>query len=164
MRSWLALGVGLLLTACGYRFTAGGAPLPEGIREVKVPVFANHTGESAAELMFTQSMREQTGRAGTEGNSQSEARIEGDIRSASSVGALTQMLGRGPAYRLVCTVRLKLWRGTKLVSQTEFSAQEDYSTVIPDILALESARAAAFQRLSDRMMQEGYERLASGAQ
>src|SRR4051794_25467322 len=40
-----------VLLSCGYRFTAAGAPLPEGIREVQVPVFANHTAEPRLELV-----------------------------------------------------------------------------------------------------------------
>ena len=69
-RASLALAVGAVLAlGCGYRFTAAGSPLPNGIREVRVPVFQNHTGEPGLELVYTQALREQAGRAGTAGAS-----------------------------------------------------------------------------------------------
>ena len=47
-----------LFSACGYRFTAPGGPLPHGIRSVKVPVMNNVTPEPSAETFFTQALRD----------------------------------------------------------------------------------------------------------
>jgi hypothetical protein len=55
----------LVLSSCGYRFSAPGGALPEGLRAVRAPVFENKTGEPTAEIFFTQAFREQLTRAGT---------------------------------------------------------------------------------------------------
>ncbi len=63
-----ALGFSLLfLSACGYRFTAGGGALPQGIREVYAPVFINRTAEPGLETLFTQALREYLVRHGVAG-------------------------------------------------------------------------------------------------
>src|ERR1700687_5163651 len=66
-------------SACGYRFTAGGGALPDGIREVYAPVFINKTAEPGLETLFTQALREYLVRNGVAGTSSSQAQLIGEI-------------------------------------------------------------------------------------
>jgi hypothetical protein len=155
-----ALLVLLFLSACGYRFTAPGGPLPEGIRKVRAPIFENTTQETGAEVLFTQALREQLERAGTLGGDDAEPHVRGIITGVSS-GALVSTPGRLPNYRLNASARLVLVsRGKELVA-TEISGGEDFPPGA-DVLLTESNRAAALRRLADTMMREGYERLCAG--
>jgi hypothetical protein len=152
--------------SCGYRFTAPGGPLPQGIRAVQAPVFANATAEPNAEAFFTQALREQLIRAGTLGGDLAEARIEGTVLSVFSV-PMAVNAGR-PTYRLSATVELKLMRGGAVLSATQVSGEEDVLSGQSDagadrlLIGTESNRGAALRRLADTLMREGYERLCTG--
>jgi hypothetical protein len=167
-RLWSLLGALVLglggLSACGYHFTAGGAPLPSGIRHVFVPVFANHTPEPNAEVVFTQAMREQLGRAGSQGGQTSEARLEGDLRSLSNYTglSLTNVPNGPPVYRIGASLRLRLLKGRELVAQADVDGSEDYLSAGGDILATEANRQAALARLAQSLTQDGYGRLVGG--
>ena len=155
-----------LASACGYRFTAPGGPLPQGIRAVQAPMFSNVTPEPSAETFFTQALREQLIRAGTLGGDDAEARIEGTVLGVSAAPMLVRP-GVPPTYRLTATVELKLMRGTTVIAQTQVSGEED---VLPgtgtsserQIIGLETNRQAGLRRLADSLMREGYERLCTG--
>lgn len=153
------------LCACGYRFTAPGGALPEGVRAVRAPVFDNRTGEPTAELFFTQAFREQLTRAGTLGDEQSEAVVEGSLESVSGAPVLsgidrTTGLGKLPTYRLSASVRLRLQMAGRVLAETTVSGSEDYLSGA-DVLLTEANRSAALRRLAEQLMREGYERLAS---
>jgi hypothetical protein len=152
------------LVACGYRFTAGGAPLPDGIRRVYIPVFANHTSEAHAEAVFTELMREEAQRAGTAGDRSSDARLEGDLRGLSSGTGMTlnNAPSAPPVYRLAATIRLKLVRTGSVLGQVDVDGTEDYLSAGGDILATEANRQAALSRLARTLCHDGYNRLASG--
>lgn len=163
-------GAALLLLAagCGYRFTAGGAPLPEGIRSVCAPVYLNRTPEPGLEALFTQSMREWLARSGVAGGGggECEARLEGEILSVT--GAQT-LLTPPPAqavasYRVTAVVQLRLVKGGRVVAEAQVTGAEDYLPARPlgDVLVSEANRQAALRRLSDALARDGYERLASG--
>jgi hypothetical protein len=168
----------LVCTACGYRFTAPGGPLPQGIRAVQVPVFANVTPEPSAETYFTQALREQLIRAGTLGGEAADARIEGTVLGVSAVPMLAPSDGGvpRPTYRLSATVLLKLVRGGAVVTQVQVTGEEDVlsGTATPVeptaagaqadqvIAGSETNRTAGLRRLADTLMREGYERLCTG--
>jgi hypothetical protein len=174
----------LALSACGYRFTAPGGPLPQGIRAVQAPVFANVTPEPSAETYFTQALREQLIRAGTLGGEDADARIEGIVLGVSAVPMLATPVTDGgvqgrvprPTYRLSATVLLKLLRGGAVVTQVQVTGEEDVlsGTLTPVestaagenadrvIAGSETNRQAGLRRLADALMREGYERLCTG--
>lgn len=162
--STVVLAVWLGLSGCGYRFTAGGAPLPQGVRHVFVPLFGNHTPEPNVEVTFTQVMREQLLRAGTDGDGGSEARLEGDVRSLVSATGMTlnNVANAPPVYRVNGSLQLRLLKGTALVAATTVNGSEDYLSAGGDILATEANRKAAIRRLAETLVKDGYGRLASG--
>ena len=161
VRSGVLLALaGVLGAGCGYRFTAPGGPLPGGIRAVRAPVFANHTGEPAAETFFTEAFREELARAGTLGGEGTDAEVEGTLVSVGS-GPLVSSPGRLPSYRLSATARLVLRRAGREVAATTVSGFEDYPPGA-DILLTEANRQAALRRVAQVLMRDGYERLCAG--
>lgn len=159
---WLAV---LLLLGCGYRFTAPGGALPEGIRAVRAPMFDNKTGEPTAEVFFTEAFREQLTRAGTLGGDAAEAVVVGSLENVSGAVVLAGIdrssgLNKLPTYRLSAAVRLTLQQGGRVLADVSVSGAEDYLSGA-DVLLTEANRSAALRRLADSMMREGYERLAS---
>jgi len=163
-------GAALLLLAagCGYRFTAGGAPLPEGIRSVCAPVYQNHTPEPGLEALFTQSMREwlaRSGVAGGGGGGECQARLEGEILSVTGAQTLLTPLPaqKVASYRVSAVVQLRLVKGGRVVAEAQVTAAEDYlPEPLGDVLVSEANRQAALRRLSDALARDGYERLAGG--
>ena len=190
LRRAAALGVALALGAggCGYRWVPRGSLLPGGVRSVCAPVFANRTSEAHVEALFTQSLREELARAGRLGRDGAcDARLEGEIVGLSAGGTLVtepvfqfdaagqpvrnpdgnvrEAQGRTLAsYRAYATVVLRLVRDGQVVAETAVSGSEDF---LPgregDITEAEAYRQAAIERLSDALMREGYDRLASAA-
>jgi outer membrane lipopolysaccharide assembly protein LptE/RlpB len=160
----LPLLLGLLLTACGYRFAAPGGALPEGIRSVAAPVFDNHTAEPAAEVLFTQAFREQLGRAGVLGGDAAEANVQGSLDAVSDAAILASIsldgVARLPTYRINAVAKLKLLKEGRVVALAVVTGSEDYLSGA-DLLLTEANRQAALRRLAETMMREGYERLAS---
>ncbi|MHB8878799.1 MAG: LPS assembly lipoprotein LptE [Myxococcaceae bacterium] len=162
MRLAFAMALLVAVFGCGYRFTAGGAPLPEGTREVFAPVFVNRTSEPSVESTFTQSFREQLVRAGVLGGADSEARVEGEVLAIGGAANLLAPGGTGLAsYRLSAVVRLRLTRGERVLADTQVSGSEDYPGGA-DPLQSEANRQAAVKRLAEQMMREGYSRLSTG--
>lgn len=163
VRALLALVV-VVLAACGYRFTAPGGPLPQGIRAVQAPVFANPTPEPGAEVFFTQALREQLLRSGTLGGDDAEARIEGTVL-AVSMAPMAVSAGR-PQYRLSATAQLKLMRAGAVLAQAQVSGEEDVLSGSGSgdlvLAGTEANRQAALRRLADALVREGYERLCTG--
>lgn len=180
-----------LVWRCGYRFAAGGAPLPEGIREVYAPVFVNRTGsnpitrlgetyraanEPGVEAIFTQAFREQLLRAGVAGGPNSEARIEGEILSVDTGPTVLTVGGTLASYRVSARLRLRLVKNGRQLSSTEVTGFEDFIpsrevAVVPngttqivegDVLRTETNRMSAIKRLAETMTRDGYDRLATG--
>lgn len=149
--------------ACGYRFSAGGAPLPEGIRAVCAPVFANGTAEPGLEVAFTQSMRERLIRSGVHGGAGCEAKVVGEIRSVSAAPTILTRSGQLASYRVVAVVHFKLVKGERVVSEAEVASHEDYLPAPGgEVLQSEANRQAALRRLGETIARDAYERLASG--
>ncbi|HXX31241.1 MAG TPA: LPS assembly lipoprotein LptE [Myxococcaceae bacterium] len=165
-RPWLVLG--LLPLACGYGFSAGGPALAGGVRPVYVPTVANRTSEAGLEVTFTEALREQLGRVGVLGGVSSPARMEGEILAVSA-GAAVLSPSSAPrpnqalSYRVHVVLRVKLYKGSELVTQVDVSGDEDYlQGQRPDILSVESNRVAALKRLAAVLAQDAYTRLAAG--
>jgi len=153
----------LATCACGYRFTAGGAALPEGIQEVCAPIYVNRTPEAGLELVFTEALRAHLIRAGTLGRDCS-ARITGELLQVW--GGPTVLTNRGvlASYRISARVHLRLFKGEKLLAEADITAWEDYlpsAETSQDVLRVEANRQAALRRLSEELARDAYERLTT---
>lgn len=167
-----ALCLLIFVTGCGYRFSAGGAPLPDGVRTVHVPVFVNRTSESGVEAVFTELLRQRCMRAGVLGGEASDARIEGEVRGVYGAPTIldTVSTGRLASYRMYGTAYLRLVKGGRVLREIEISGQEDYlprvrvreTPVEGDPLLTDAERTAAVRRLAEALMRDGYERLTTG--
>lgn len=157
---WAALVLPVLL-GCGYHFTGGAPPLPEGLRSVRVPVFANRTPEISAEVTFTQAMRAQLERAQVLGGEASDAVLEGTlIRFGTSP---IDDRGTLVSYRLTGVLQLRLLSQGRVVSAATVSGTENYLTgASDDVLLSEANRQEALHRLATELAEEGYQRIASG--
>lgn len=160
----LAAALALSAAGCGYRFTAGGAPLPEGIRSVCAPTWRNRTAEPGLEALFSESMREWLARSGAAGGERCDATLEGEIVSVTGAQTLLTPAGTLASYRVSAVVQLRLVKGGRVVAQAEVAGAEDYlpERTSGDVLVTEANRQAALRRLSDALARDGYERLAGG--
>ncbi len=149
----------LLLTSCGYRFSAPNASLPGGIKAARVPMFINRTAEPGVEMAFTQAARDQLDRAGRLGGPDAEAVLEGTILAVSS-GPFLQApsLPRQPVFRMSATLSMTLTKSGVAVGGTTVSFTEEFPSGA-DVLLTESNRAAALRRIADAVVREGFERM-----
>jgi hypothetical protein len=163
-----ALALGLLVSACGYSFTAGGPAIAGGTRPVFVPMVVNKTSEPGLEVVFTEALREQLNKVGVLGGEKSPAHMDGEILAVSAVPAVVGSStaprpSQALSYRVSVLLRVKLYRGSELLTQTDVSGAEDYlQGQRPDILSVESNRVAALKRLAAALAQDAYVRLAAG--
>src|SRR5690606_39275628 len=128
---------------CGYRFVAPNSQLPQGIREVRAPMFANPTADPSAELLFTQALRDQLQRAGIHTSLDASATLQGTVNAISSTPFMTApSLGRQPAIRLSVSISLKLEKDGAPVNGTTVSVSEEFPSGA-DVLLTESNRQAA---------------------
>ncbi|HEX8435511.1 LPS assembly lipoprotein LptE [Archangium sp.] len=170
---WVLVLSGL---GCGYRFTPRGAALPEGVRTVCAPVFSNNTPEPGLELLFTRAFRQELMRAGVLGGTGAcEASVRGEVVWVGSAPTiLTEPVYQGntriaepqlASYRTSVTVQLRLMKDERVLAETTVSGNEDFlpgtASVSGDVLEAEANRQAALHRLSETLMREGYDRLAS---
>ncbi len=153
-RAWPAV-LCLCAAACGYRFTAGPGGLPQGIRTLQAPVFANQSSEPNLEAVFTQAFREQLVRRGAAGGADAEGRVDGKVLS---VGSSATLVGTN---QVSVQVLLTLSRDGQVLASTQVGDSEEYLRASDPALT-EANRQAALRRLAETLMREGYERLASG--
>ena len=150
----------LVLTGCGYRFTAPNASLPGNVRAAQVPLFTNRTAEPGAELPFTQAARDQLDRAGRLGDANAEAVLDGTILAVSSGPFMppAPSLPRQPVFRMTVTLGLSLKKAGVEVGASTVAVSEEFPSGA-DVLLTESNRAAALTRLAEAAVREGLERL-----
>ncbi len=162
------LALALLGSGCGYHFTAGGPSLAGGSGPVFVPVVVNKTAEAGLEVVFTEALREQLGRVGVLGGENSPAHLDGEIIYVSAAPAVLSSSSaprplQALSYRVHAVLRVKLYRGTELVTQADVAGDEDYlQGQRPDILSVEANRLAALKRLAAALAQDAYVRVAAG--
>jgi len=163
-RVLLAASTAALLGAgCGYRFAVADPPLPAGVPRAWAPVFVNRTLEPGVEAVFTQAFRARMHEAGALGGEAEAAQVEGEILSLSGAPTVLDPSYQLASYRLTGTVRLRLRRGGRVLSEVTVTGTEDYLPDRPlaDVLLTEQARAAALTRLAETLSRDGYERLAT---
>ncbi|HZA14524.1 MAG TPA: LPS assembly lipoprotein LptE [Myxococcaceae bacterium] len=159
------IALAFALAGCGYRFAAGGGPLPENVTAVRAPVFVNHTAEPGLEAVFTRALREQLMHAGVRADPAAEAELRGEVLAVGGGATiLTTPLPGGAeprlaSYRIFATAKLKLMKGERVLAETDVTGSEDYPPGFEDILRSESNRQAALHRLAQRLMRDGYDRL-----
>jgi hypothetical protein len=164
-RALAVAALALSLTACSYRFAAGGGPLPENVTAVRAPVFVNQTAEPGLEVVFTRALREQLMHAGVRADPAAEAELRGEVLAVGGGATIltTPPPGGGDprlaSYRIFVTAKLKLVKGERVLAETDVTGSEDYPPGFEDILRSESNRQAALQRLAQRLMRDGYDRL-----
>jgi Lipopolysaccharide-assembly len=158
----------LLACACGYSFSAGGPTLAAGAHPIFVPTVVNKTSEAGLEVVFTEALRDQLGKTGLLGGEGSPARLDGEILAVSAIPAVIASSSaprpsQALSYRVTAVLRVKLYRGSELVTQTDVTGAEDYlQGQRPDILSVEANRVAALKRLAAALAQDAYVRLAGG--
>ena len=165
-----ALALSLIAGAagCGYRFTPRGGELPEGVRALQVPIFRNLTAEPGIEGIFTDALRQELARAG---------RLGGEGADAVALGAVTEVRDGAAIYlnspdgggglasiRVEAVATLRLERAGRTLAEVTVRGDEDYipGADSPSILEDEASRRMALRRLSQSLMRQAVERLASG--
>ena len=176
MRRALALAPSALvcaagLLACGYRFTAGGGPLPGEARSLYVPVFKNLTAEPGAEGTFTDAFRRELSRWGREGGEASDAVALGEIVSVGGGPAIFtntfsdagQQLAVTASYRVQATVVVRVKKAGAQIAETTVTGGEDYLPGTPGpgtaVLEAEANRRLALRRLAEVLMRQAYQNL-----
>jgi hypothetical protein len=162
-KRWALVCLAACAAGCGYKFTAGGAALPEGLGSVCAPVFSNHTAEPGLELVFTQALRARLIHLGAS-RGPCDGELRGEVLAVSGAPTVVSSKGQLASYRVVATLRLRLYRGERLLGETDVSGAEDYLPALDaygDVLRVEANRQAALRRLAEALAREGYERLAA---
>ncbi|MBI5543761.1 MAG: hypothetical protein HY901_07745 [Deltaproteobacteria bacterium] len=171
---WLLPAVALTL-ACGYRFTAGGGPLPGNARTLHVPVFKNLTAEPGLEGAFTEAFRDELSRWGREGGEASDATALGEIVEVSEGPAIVASLysdaghlaSTSTSYRVQARIVVKVVRAGEQLAETTVTGTEDYLPSRPDlpakpgtlVLEMEANRRLALRRLATSLMRQAYQNL-----
>jgi hypothetical protein len=158
--AWVLLVSGV---GCGYRFIPREGELPKGVTALCAPVFVNETPEPALETVFTRAFRQELVRAGTLSEGHCDATVEGAVLAVGSMPTIVTLESVLASYRASASVRLRLVKDGRVLRETVVSGGEDFLPGSGDILEAEANRQAALHRLSETLMREGYERLASGS-
>jgi hypothetical protein len=165
------LGLVVVLAGCGYRFAVGPGALPEGLTEVRAPIFVNRTAEPGLEVAFTQALRQHLTRAGVATTGSAEAEIVGEVLSLGGGPTIVTARGSLASYRLHGAALVKLLKGGRVIAEAHVTGAEDFlpghellrpeGSRQADVLQTEANRQAAIERLAEAMMQDAYERLAA---
>lgn len=180
-RGW---AVALLLSSCGYRFTAGGGELPGKARTLHVGLFVNRTAEPEVEAYFTAALRRELARAGREGGEGSDARVEGAVTQVTNqVGVSVNTIENNAArnvvstYRVSATAIVSVFRGAERLAETTVTGFEDFAPGVdcaPSptsdyspanagcVLEIDANRRLALRRLASQLMRQAYDNLAAG--
>ena len=142
---------------CGYRFSGGGS-LPAGIRSLEVPVFANKTGQSGAEVIFTKAfIRELSRHPGLKlaPESAGDARMLGEIARVRVLTASRRDSQSVLERRIFVTVKAVLKRadGSIAWSAADLSENEVYS-VNENKLVTEDNRNKALEKIADKIAEQ----------
>lgn len=161
---------GLMLTACGYRFTGGGT-LPEGIRHIAVEVLENRAAETGIETLFTNDLI-------YEFNTNSQSVVADAVRADAVLSGVIERVTADTlthqgaystserrvqvsvSFRLVSSEGKVLWQ-RKSMSQSEEYSVVDSSGAELDKIAVERNRRIALVELSKRMAEAVYTSVTS---
>lgn len=174
----------LLLSSCGYRFTAGGGELPGKARSLFVGVFVNRTAEPEVDAYFTAALRQELAMAGREGGEASDARVEGAVMQVTNLPGISvttiknnSPVARVSTYRVSATAVVTVHRGAEKLAEIPVAGTEDYAPGVDCaptdvhayssanagcVLEIEANRRLALRRLAAQLMRRAYENLSSG--
>ena len=149
----------LTLSACGYRFSGGGA-LPGGVQRVAVGVFDNSSGETGVEGILSNDIVYEFTRNGKDFTHRSEAADA--ILSGSVVSVTTRSISRRSVHsvqerRGSVAVSLKLtdskgeivWQAPALSEDEEYEVDDDKGIT-------EQNKREAILKLSRRLAEKAY--------
>ena len=163
-REWLrrtpAFALAIRATACGYSLAGRGSFLPDYIRTLGIPLFANRTPYLTVEQLFTEKVRIEFQGRGRYSVQPTEAGADGIVRgdiigiAAAPVGFTAQQLAT--RYRFTVTVSVKfddatqkktLWENPALSFSDEYDLASRNS-LGGDVASFLEQERAAIDRLS----------------
>jgi Lipopolysaccharide-assembly len=160
LRAVPVLAGSAIASACGYSLAGRGSFLPDYIRTVAIPLFANRTSFITAELMFTEKVRiefQSRGRYSVQpAEPGADAVVRGDIAgiSASPVGFNENQLASRYRFTVVVNVKFDdlkqqktLWENPALSFSDEYDLSSRNSLGLEGAAFLEQERVA-IDRLS----------------
>ena len=153
-----------LFTGCGYHFSGSGARLPEGIRSVSIPIFANQTIQTGIESEVTRALVEKFTSAKqlqVTGQSEADALLSGNVTSfVTSPSAVTLGTQTATEYRATLNVKVtfKRQRDGKVFWKGEMSEWRNYP-VVADLAVTESNKQEAIRQASELLAERLYELL-----
>lgn len=157
----------LLISGCGYRFTAGGEYIDKRIRTVFVDNFANRTSEAYIENTFRNAFINQftIGSRFTivDRREKADAIFRGSIDSLTTAPLSYQKGYLAAEERLTVTMELAFEeQDTKknIWNNKSFSGYQDYAT--PDLNSKEANRKNALIKLSNDTAERAYRLMMSG--
>ena len=162
LRALPVAATALTAGACGYSLAGRGSFLPDHIRSIAIPLFANRTPYLTVEQMFTEKVRVEFQSRGNYSVQPSEAGADGVVRGeimgigAAPVGFSDQQLAT--RYRFTVTVSVKvddlslkktLWENPALSFSDEYDLASRTSVSLDTAAFLEQERAAIDRLSSD---------------
>ena len=161
------IGVMILLTACGYRFSPGGEHIDKGVKTVFIEPFANRTSEANIENAFRAAFIDWISRGGrfkvSDRLDEADAVWTGSINTLITSVLSYRTTNVAAEERMTVVMELKFEeRESKKEIWTDktFSAYQDYP--ITDALNTESARKNALSKLSVYTAERAYRAMMSG--
>ena len=149
----------LTLSACGYRFSGGGA-LPGGVQRVALGIFDNSSGETGVEGILSNDIVYEFTRNGKDFIRRSEtadAILSGSILSVSTRSISRESIHNVQERRVSVAVSLKLtdldgaivWQAPALSENEEYEVDDDKGVT-------EQNKREAIQKLSRRLAEKAY--------
>ncbi|MFC1814980.1 LPS assembly lipoprotein LptE [Thermodesulfobacteriota bacterium] len=152
--------VGMLLSACGYRF-AGSGSFPAGIKKVFIVILKNRTAETGIENTITNDLRYEFIRYNrVVTRDKADAILSGEVKSSRVETISRRGVQTSQERRVTVSVDLQLTdsNGRVVWSVQGISANEAFD-VVSDKQAAEQNRRAAISALSKRLAENVYYRL-----
>ena len=141
----------VLLGSCGYHWVGKETHVPEGMRAVAIPTFANLTYEPGIEILFTQAfLREfiQDRRVRVVDKREADSVLEGVVRYFAVAAVAFDRSGLATEYQTTVTVDLTLRKGTGEVLWQEKNLSETrWYRASSSALTSEGNKAAAVQQV-----------------
>jgi outer membrane lipopolysaccharide assembly protein LptE/RlpB len=152
----------LTITACGYRFSGGGA-LPGEVHLVALGVFDNSSGETGVESIVSNDIVYECARNGhrfVRPNEDADAVVSGGIRSVTTRPISRSSVNTVQERRVTVTVFVTMTgsKGDILWQAPELSEKEEYE-VADEKSVTEQNKRAAISKLSKRLAEKVYQRM-----
>lgn len=157
----IILLLGVMLSACGYRFAGSGA-LPGGTKTIFVDVFKNQTAETGIENIFTEDFRYEFIRSKIfAGQDEAEAILSGEIRSlrVQTISRKDQITSQERRVYASINLKLKNPQGEVIWSADGITDSEAYEVTAGDKTVIDINKRNAIRRLSKKLAEAVYYRL-----